>query len=71
MTTTPLEQHRDANADASALAAISARIEASGVEAAQGRQALRASCCYHTEGAAKPRWARKPGTLSLSKPTAS
>jgi hypothetical protein len=29
MTTTPLEQHRDANADASALAAIRERIEAS------------------------------------------
>jgi|SRR6185437_7504039 len=32
MTTTPLEQHRDANADASALAAIRERIAASGVE---------------------------------------
>lgn len=32
MTTTPLEQHRDANADASALAALRERIAASGVE---------------------------------------
>jgi hypothetical protein len=32
MTSTPLEQHRDANADASALAAIKERIEASSVE---------------------------------------
>ena len=32
MTGTPLERHREANADAGALAAIRERIEASGVE---------------------------------------
>ena len=57
MTTTPLEQHRDANADASALAAVRERIEAG-----YGGQA---------EGDAKPRWVRKPGALSLFRPTAS
>jgi hypothetical protein len=41
MTGTPLERHREANADAGALAAIRERIEASGVEYVEHRERYR------------------------------